>query len=64
MIRSKEFRRRADACQRMAEKAGNDTNRANWIILAVEWLRLIPKDDRIANDYDRLAEGRAARIKD
>jgi hypothetical protein len=36
-----EYRRNAQECQRMAEKAGNATDKASWLRLAASWLSMI-----------------------
>jgi hypothetical protein len=39
-----EYRRNAQECQRMAEKAGNTTDKASWLRLAASWLGMIKND--------------------
>ena len=41
---SDEFRRNAAECQRMANNARVDSDKAAWLRLAETWLRMIPKD--------------------
>jgi hypothetical protein len=36
-----EYRRNAQECQRMAENAGNATDKASWLRLAASWLSMI-----------------------
>jgi len=39
-----EFRTQADECCRMSRLSANDNNRASWLRLAGEWLRMIPEE--------------------
>jgi hypothetical protein len=36
-----EYRRNAQECERMAENAGNATDKASWLRLAASWLGMI-----------------------
>jgi hypothetical protein len=40
-----EFRSQADECCRMSRLSANDNNRASWLRLAAEWLRMIPEEE-------------------
>jgi hypothetical protein len=46
-MRSKydEFRMQADECCRMSRLSANDNNRAAWLRLAGEWMRMIPENE-------------------
>jgi hypothetical protein len=39
-----EYRRNARECQRMADNAGNATDKASWLRLAASWLTMIKTD--------------------
>jgi hypothetical protein len=39
-----EYRRNARECQRMADNAGNATDKASWLRLAASWLSMIKTD--------------------
>jgi hypothetical protein len=41
-----EYRRNAQECQRMAEKAGNAEDKASWLRLAASWLGMIGNHPR------------------
>jgi hypothetical protein len=41
-----EYRRNAQECQRMAEKAGNAEDKASWLRLAASWLGMIGNNPR------------------
>jgi len=41
-----EYRRNAEHCQRMAEKAGNPTDKASWLRLAASWLSMIKHEPK------------------
>ncbi len=47
-----EYRRNARECQRMAENAGNTTDKASWLRLAASWMGMIKNDAKrpFAND--------------
>ncbi len=51
MVDASEYRDRAAECQRFAEHAANDTDRAAWLKLAQSWLLLVRHaDSGAAND--------------
>jgi len=59
-----EYRRNAEECQRMAENAGNATDKASWLRLAASWLGMIRNEPQRffgAEDHNGGAEtgGRA-----
>ena len=41
-----EYRRNAQECQRMADNAGNATDKASWLRLAASWLSMIKNEPR------------------
>ncbi len=41
-----EYRRNAQECQRMAENAGNATDKASWLRLAASWLSMIKNEPK------------------
>ena len=42
-----EYRRNARECQRMADNAGNATDKASWLRLAASWLSMIKSKPRL-----------------
>jgi len=42
-----EYRRNARECQRMADNAGNATDKASWLRLAASWLSMIKSEPRL-----------------
>jgi hypothetical protein len=45
-----EYRRNARECQRMAEIAGNTTDKASWLRLAASWLGMIKNEPTETQD--------------
>ena len=56
MSKSDEYRANADECQKMARLATNPGERATWLEMASDWLRMIQKVDPSASDKFEAAE--------
>ena len=56
MSKSDEYRANAEDCQRMSRGAWNPTDKATWLQMAEDWLRMIPPPDRSASDKFDAAE--------
>jgi hypothetical protein len=56
-----EYRRNARECQRMADGAGNTTDKASWLRLAASWMGMIKNDAKqpAANDARENTENTA-----
>ncbi|MEA2876831.1 MAG: hypothetical protein QOF14_2027 [Hyphomicrobiales bacterium] len=50
MSKSDEYRENAAECQKMARLATNPGERATWLEMASDWLRMIPKAERSAGE--------------
>ena len=50
MSKEDEYRAQAEECERMAGKAWNDGDKATWLKMAQDWLRMIRRPDRSASD--------------
>jgi hypothetical protein len=50
MSKSDEYRANADECQKMARRATNPGERATWLEMAADWLRMIQKVHPSASD--------------
>jgi hypothetical protein len=50
MSKSDEYRENAAECQRMARRAVDPGERVTWLEMAADWLRMIPKAERSANE--------------
>jgi hypothetical protein len=50
MSKSDEYRANAAECQRMARRSRNPVDKATWLGMAEDWLRMIPQAKRAALD--------------
>lgn len=59
------YRRNAAEAERQAKSAKNDEDRASWLRLVRDWLSLLPKNERKAEDtFDDEASARGTNQKD
>ena len=56
MGKSDEYRAHAEECQRMARRARNPADKATWLAMAEDWLRMLPKQRQSASDRFDAAE--------
>ena len=52
MVKSNEYRARAEECQGKAATAQNPIFKQNWLKVAAYWLSLIPPTDRSAEQFE------------
>jgi hypothetical protein len=52
-----EYRRNARECQRMADNAGNSTDKASWLRLAASWLGMIKTEPKNEPKPDQQGRG-------
>jgi len=59
MNKSDEYRANADECQRMARLAKHPGEKATWLQMAQDWLRMIPQPRKSASDkFDAVERAR------
>lgn len=56
MSKSDEYRANAAECERMAQRTKRPDDRATWLKMAADWLRMIPQPRRSASDKFDAAE--------
>lgn len=53
-----EYRANAEECQKMARLSTNPGEKATWLEMAADWLRMIPKVSRSASETFDAAEAK------
>jgi hypothetical protein len=56
MSKSDEYRANADECQKMARRATHPGEKATWLQMAQDWLRMIKQPEQSASDKFDAAE--------
>jgi hypothetical protein len=56
MSKSDEYRANAEECQNMARRSQHPGEKATWLQMAQDWLRMIPQADPSASDKFDAAE--------
>ena len=56
MSKSDEYRANADECQKMARLSKHPGEKATWLQMAQDWLRMIPQPKQSASDKFDAAE--------
>ncbi|TMJ04469.1 MAG: hypothetical protein E6G97_05790 [Alphaproteobacteria bacterium] len=56
MSKSDEYRANATECEKMARAARNPNDKATWLKMAADWLRMIPQPRSSASDKFDAAE--------